>query len=78
MCASSLADQWYPGCIRRGMASSVREMTVPLCSALERPMVEHCIQISGPQHRKDEDHSERVQRRFMKMIKGLEHLSYKG
>jgi len=60
------------------MASSVREMTVPLCSALERPMVEHCIQVSGPQHRKDEEHLERFQRRFTKMIKLLEHLSYEG
>jgi len=36
----------------------------------------HCIQVWGPQHRKDMDVLKRVQRRDTKMIRGLEHLCY--
>ena len=43
-------------------------------SALMRPQLEYCIQVWGPQHRKD---VERVQRRVMRMTQGPEHLSYK-
>ena len=41
----------------------------------ETPL-EHCVQLWGPQHRKDMVLLEWVQRRDMKMVQGLEHLSY--
>ncbi|KAK4810695.1 hypothetical protein QYF61_007495 [Mycteria americana] len=49
------------GCIKRSVASRLREVILPLDSTL---------------HRKDMDLLERVQRRATEIIRGLEHLSY--
>ncbi|PKU44860.1 pol- hypothetical protein [Limosa lapponica baueri] len=43
------------GCIKRGMASRLTYVILPLYSTLVRPQQEYCIQLWGFQHNKDMD-----------------------
>ena len=43
------------GCIKRSVASRLREVILPLYSVLLRPYLEYCVQIWNSQYRRDVD-----------------------
>ena len=62
----------FLGRIKRSAASMVREVLLPLYSALVRPHLEYCIHMWSPQYRRNIDLLECVQRRATKILQGME------
>ena len=73
-CAAQKTNH-IPDCIKRIFTIRLREVILPLYSALVRTHLEYCIHFWGPQCKKDMEFLEQVHRRAMKIISRLEHLS---
>lgn len=64
-------DNSILGCIRKSVAVRLRELILPLYSALLRPHLECWVQLRAPQYKKDTNFLEQLWCRVTKMLEGL-------
>ena len=62
--------------IGRGIEFKSCRLMLQLYRTLVRPHLEYCVQFWSPYYRKDVECLERVQRRFTRMLPGMEGLGY--
>jgi len=75
VCPGSQKGQAVLRCIKHSIASQLREVIVPVYTALVWPHLKYCVPFWVPLY-KDVKLSECVQRRVIKMVKGLEGKTY--
>jgi len=64
------------GMVKRTIRNKDPVIMVRLYKALVRPHLEYCVSAWSPHYSKDKELLEKVQRRFTRMIKGMDQLSY--
>ena len=65
-----------PACTRNSFVSRSGEMINHLYTALVRPHLQHCAQLWAPHYKIIIEALEHVQRRALKLLRGLTHKSY--